>query len=116
MLVALGFFLGGPANLISTAISADLGTHPSLSGNVAALSTVTGIIDGSGSVGAAMMQYIVGVVANCHVKPSHDGEEKEECAWAPVFVLLQVGTVAACLCLVPLFYNEIKSIRRYDRP
>ncbi|KAH7464927.1 Glucose-6-phosphate exchanger SLC37A1 [Phytophthora ramorum] len=40
-----------------TAISADLGTHESIRGDAEALSTVTGIIDGTGSVGAALLLY-----------------------------------------------------------
>ncbi|RHY03472.1 hypothetical protein DYB36_009002, partial [Aphanomyces astaci] len=42
LLLATGFLLGGPANLISTAISADLGSHDSLREDTAALATVTG--------------------------------------------------------------------------
>lgn len=33
MIPAAGFLIGGPANLISAAIAADLGTHESLLGN-----------------------------------------------------------------------------------
>ena len=54
LLTLVGFFVNGPYSLITTAISADLGTHPSLKGNSKALSTVTAIIDGTGSIGAAV--------------------------------------------------------------
>uniref|UniRef100_A0A3B3V059 Uncharacterized protein n=1 Tax=Poecilia latipinna TaxID=48699 RepID=A0A3B3V059_9TELE len=43
--------MNGPYALITTAVSADLGTHESLRGNSRALSTVTAIIDGTGSIG-----------------------------------------------------------------
>lgn len=46
-----GFFVNGPYALITTAVSADLGTHEVLKGNSKALSTVTAIIDGTGSIG-----------------------------------------------------------------
>ena len=49
---------------VSSTVAADLGTHKSLKGNARALSTVTGIIDGTGSVGAAVGQYLVGVLDN----------------------------------------------------
>jgi OPA family glycerol-3-phosphate transporter-like MFS transporter 3 len=115
LLVAAGFMLGGPANLISTAISADLGTHDSIRGNAAALSTVTGIIDGTGSVGAAFVQYLVGYLAQCHKVPkdcdSESSECVEVCSWGPVFVLLEVGTLIACICLVRLLVHEILIIR-----
>ena len=45
--------LGGPTALYCTAVSADLGAHKSLKGKGRALATVTAIIDGTGSVGAA---------------------------------------------------------------
>ena len=65
MLIPLsGFLLGGPANLISSAIASDLGNHPTISGDSEALGTVTGIIDGTGSLGAAVGQYFVGALAS----------------------------------------------------
>lgn len=56
LMTIAGIFVGGPANLISSAISADLGKEPALKGDSDALSSVTGIIDGTGSVGAALGQ------------------------------------------------------------
>ncbi|PIK50342.1 putative sugar phosphate exchanger 2 [Apostichopus japonicus] len=53
LMVITGFFVNGPYALITTAVSADLGTHESLHGNAKALSTVTAIIDGTGTIGAA---------------------------------------------------------------
>uniref|UniRef100_A0A8C0P4F3 Major facilitator superfamily (MFS) profile domain-containing protein n=1 Tax=Canis lupus familiaris TaxID=9615 RepID=A0A8C0P4F3_CANLF len=52
MLLLSGALVSGPYALITTAVSADLGTHKSLKGNSHALATVTAIIDGTGSVGA----------------------------------------------------------------
>jgi len=46
-----GFMVNGPYALITTAVSADLGTHKTLQGNSKALATVTAIIDGTGSIG-----------------------------------------------------------------
>lgn len=39
--------------MISSAISADLGRQDALRGSQEALATVTGIVDGTGSIGAA---------------------------------------------------------------
>ena len=47
----MGFFVNGPYALITTAVSANLGTHSSIRGSSKALATVTAIIDGTGSVG-----------------------------------------------------------------
>ena len=51
LLAVCGALVNGPYCLITTAVSADLGTHPSLHGNSMALATVTAIIDGTGSMG-----------------------------------------------------------------
>lgn len=51
-----GFFIGGPSNMISSAISADLGRQELIQGSNEALATVTGIVDGTGSIGAAVGQ------------------------------------------------------------
>ncbi|KAK2188714.1 hypothetical protein NP493_124g03015 [Ridgeia piscesae] len=48
LMSVVGFFIGGPASLISAAISADLGRGGPIEGNDRAMATVTGIIDGSG--------------------------------------------------------------------
>lgn len=51
LLLILGLLVNGPYALITTAVSAELGTHHSLEGNSKALATVTAIIDGTGSMG-----------------------------------------------------------------
>uniref|UniRef100_A0A3Q3VN41 Sugar phosphate exchanger 3 n=1 Tax=Mola mola TaxID=94237 RepID=A0A3Q3VN41_MOLML len=53
LLANTGFFIGGPSAMISSAISADLGRQEALRGSQEALATVTGIVDGTGSIGAA---------------------------------------------------------------
>ena len=60
MMFLLGFFISGLNNMISAACSADLGKQPALKGNTKAVSTVTGIIDGTGTMGTAVGQFIVG--------------------------------------------------------
>lgn len=51
LLLVVGALVNGPYALITTAVSAELGTHSSLKGNAKALATVTSIIDGTGSIG-----------------------------------------------------------------
>lgn len=68
LLAATGFFIGGPSSMISSAISADLGRQDALRGSQEALATVTGIVDGTGSIGAAGGQ----------VKLKHWGEKNTE--------------------------------------
>uniref|UniRef100_A0AAX7UX17 Glucose-6-phosphate exchanger SLC37A2 n=1 Tax=Astatotilapia calliptera TaxID=8154 RepID=A0AAX7UX17_ASTCA len=83
MLLLCGALVNGPYALITTAVSADLGTHESLKGNARALSTVTAIIDGTGSIGAALGPLLAGVIS-----PT---------GWNNVFYMLISADVLACL-------------------
>ena len=58
-----GILVNGPYGLITTAVTADLGTHRSLQGNTNAKATVTAIIDGTGSIGAALGPLLAGWVS-----------------------------------------------------
>uniref|UniRef100_A0A8C2EIF5 Sugar phosphate exchanger 3 n=1 Tax=Cyprinus carpio TaxID=7962 RepID=A0A8C2EIF5_CYPCA len=62
LLATTGFLIGGPSNMISSAISADLGRQEALQNSQEALATVTGIVDGTGSIGAAGGQYLVSLI------------------------------------------------------
>jgi MFS transporter, OPA family, solute carrier family 37 (glycerol-3-phosphate transporter), member 3 len=53
LMFILGFCISGLNNMISSACSADLGKQDALKGNSRAVSTVTGIIDGTGTLGSA---------------------------------------------------------------
>ncbi|KAL0627064.1 Glucose-6-phosphate exchanger SLC37A2 [Plecturocebus cupreus] len=93
MLIVCGGLVNGPYALITTAVSADLGTHKSLKGNAKALSTVTAIIDGTGSIGAALGPLLAGLIS-----PT---------GWNNVFYMLISADVLACLLLCRLVYKEI---------
>ena len=54
LLVLVGILVSGPYALITSAISAELGTHEKLKGSKA-LATVSAIITGTGSVGEFQM-------------------------------------------------------------
>ena len=59
LLGVMGILVGGPNNIISSAVAADLAGHPSIKGNNRALGTVTGIINGSGSITASIGQSVL---------------------------------------------------------
>lgn len=54
LITILGFLVGGVACVVSGIACADLGKLSQLKNNAKALATVTGIIDGTGSLGAAL--------------------------------------------------------------
>ncbi|XP_031502725.1 putative glycerol-3-phosphate transporter 4 [Nymphaea colorata] len=96
LMMIAGLFVNGPYALITTAVSADLGTHSSLKGNSRALATVTAIIDGTGSVGAAFGPLLTGFL-------SRKG-------WNAVFSMLSFGALVAGLLLSRLVMTEITEI------
>ncbi|KAF5743598.1 putative Glycerol-3-phosphate transporter [Tripterygium wilfordii] len=88
-----GLFVNGPYALITTAVSADLGTHSSLKGNSRALATVTAIIDGTGSIGAAIGPLLTGYISAT--------------SWSAVFTMLMVAALVAGLLLTKLVVAEV---------
>ncbi|NXC21926.1 G6PT3 protein, partial [Corythaeola cristata] len=94
MLVVCGALVNGPYALITTAVSADLGTHESLKGNAKALSTVTAIIDGTGSIGAALGPLLAGLISPM--------------GWNNVFYMLIAADVLACLFLARVVVKEVR--------
>ncbi|KAK9274755.1 hypothetical protein L1049_022007 [Liquidambar formosana] len=93
LMMIAGLFINGPYALITTAVSADLGTHSSLRGDSRALATVTAIIDGTGSVGAALGPLLTGFISTR--------------GWDAVFVMLMAGALVAGLLLSRLVIAEI---------
>jgi len=90
----VGVLVNGPYTLISSAVAADLGNHPSLKGNPKAMSTVTGIIDGCGSVGAALQGVLIGMVGN-------------RIGWGNVFYMLMAFCFMSALTLTRLVRKEV---------
>lgn len=100
LMMLSGFFVNGPYALITTAVSADLGTHESLQGSEKALATVTAIIDGMGSIGAAAGPVLTGYISEL------PGEFNN------VFIMLYVSALSAALLLSKLVYKEVCDLAR----
>jgi OPA family glycerol-3-phosphate transporter-like MFS transporter 1/2 len=93
MMIMVGFFVNGPVSLITTAVSADLGSHPSLNGDERLIASVAGIIDGTGSFGAAMQGILIGVISTS--------------SWEKVFQFLIVCCLLASSLLGGVVKREI---------
>lgn len=93
LMFVAGMFVNGPYALITTAVSADLGTHSSLKFNSRGLATVTAIIDGTGSVGAAVGPLLTGYIS---------AE-----SWDGVFTMLMAAAFVAGLLLTRLVVAEV---------
>lgn len=101
LMMVVGLFVNGPYALITTAVSADLGTHSSLKGDSRALATVTAIIDGTGSVGAAFGPLLTGFLSSK--------------GWDEVFAMLIIGALIAGLLLSRLVLTEISDMLKRKR-
>ncbi|XP_033968371.1 sugar phosphate exchanger 3 [Pseudochaenichthys georgianus] len=99
LLTTTGFFIGGPSNMISSAISADLGRQDALRGSQKALATVTGIVDGTGSIGAAAGQYLVSLI-------------ESKLGWIQVFYFFIAMTAGSIVFITPLLHKEVREMWR----
>ncbi|XP_076233533.1 major facilitator superfamily transporter 16 isoform X2 [Calliopsis andreniformis] len=102
LLLIVGLLVNGPYALITTAVSAELGTHASLGDNSKALATVTAIIDGTGSIGAAVGPLLAGLVSRW-------------AGWHNVFYMLMAADMLALLLLSRLVCREIQMYRQRRR-
>ncbi|CAD7013777.1 unnamed protein product [Ceratitis capitata] len=101
LLLLAGFMVNGPYALITTFVSAELGQHQSLSHNAKALATVTAIIDGTGSVGAAVGPFLAGLVS--------------QKGWENVFNMLICADILAMLIVSRQVVKELLRLRRGRR-
>jgi OPA family glycerol-3-phosphate transporter-like MFS transporter 1/2 len=60
LLALIGLLIGGPNNIVTSAVAADLSEHALIRGNAKALGTVTSIINGVGSILAALGLLAIG--------------------------------------------------------
>lgn len=90
-----GFFIGGPANVISATVMADLGAHKDITGNKDAFAVVTGIVDGTGSFGAAIGQILVPLI-------------HENMNWDWTFYFFMLLDLLTSICLIPVLVKDIR--------
>eukprot|EP00545_Synedropsis_sp_CCMP1620_P005441 CAMPEP_0119015764 /NCGR_PEP_ID=MMETSP1176-20130426/11557_1 /TAXON_ID=265551 /ORGANISM="Synedropsis recta cf, Strain CCMP1620" /LENGTH=463 /DNA_ID=CAMNT_0006969081 /DNA_START=29 /DNA_END=1420 /DNA_ORIENTATION=- len=95
MLGCMGILVGGPNNIITSAVAADLASHPSVRGNNKSLGTVTGLINGTGSITASIGLLAVGPL-------------QETYGWGSVWIFLMGCTGAGTLLMSPKIYAELK--------
>lgn len=80
--------------MISSAVAADLATNEEVAVNSEALSTVSGIIDGTGSIGAGFGELTIGALAAF--------------SWDLTFGFLIVVAISSIVMLIPLVRKEYR--------
>jgi len=94
MLACMGILIGGPNNIITSAVAADLAVHPSVRGNSKSVGTVTGIINGCGSIVASAGLNAVGPLSEAY-------------GWAGVWVYLIACTAVGTGLIGPMIWAEL---------
>lgn len=97
ILLVLGALINGPSALITTSISANLGSRVQ---NRNALATVTAIIDGTGSFGAAIGPFIAGFLSF---------------NWKYVFYMMMASNFTSLLAISMIGIKEAKKIQFRNR-
>mmetsp|Transcript_3705 Transcript_3705/g.6555 ORF Transcript_3705/g.6555 Transcript_3705/m.6555 type:complete len:487 (-) Transcript_3705:400-1860(-) len=90
----IGILVGGPNNIIPSAVAADLASHPSVCGSSKSLGTVTGLINGCGSVTSAIGLLPIGPLQSAF-------------GWPAVWIYLIVCTATGMCLLGSKIYDEI---------
>lgn len=83
-----------PNNIITSAVAADLASHPSVRGNNKSLGTVTGLINGCGAITASIGLSAVGPL-------------QEAYGWGSVWFFLIGCTTTGTLLMGTKIYSEL---------
>merc|ERR1719277_2613448 len=94
MLAIMGILVGGPNNIITSAVAADLASHPSVKGSNKSLGTVTGLINGCGSITASIGLLAVGPLQSIY-------------GWSSVWIFLIGCTATGTLLMSPKIWTEL---------
>jgi OPA family glycerol-3-phosphate transporter-like MFS transporter 1/2 len=92
--LCLFFHERSPNNIITSAVAADLASHPSVLGNNKSLGTVTGLINGCGSITASIGLLAVGPL-------------QEAFGWGSVWLYLIGCTATGTLLMGTKIYAEL---------
>ena len=90
-----------PNNIITSAVAADLSSHPSVRGSSKSLGTVTGLINGCGALTASAGLLAVGPL-------------QENFGWSSVWIYLIVCTAAGTALMGNRIYSELFPPRQAD--
>ena len=97
----IGVFTGGPAHMYGTAVSVDLGVAAAELGKPGLVSSLSGLIDGIGTLGAAVGQTLVGMVASAgETKTAVMIKKALDDAVNGEFLFISVWTIRLTPCFV----------------
>jgi len=94
MLFCMGTLVGGPNNIITSAVAADLAAHPSVRGSSKSLGTVTGLINGTGALISSIGLLFIGPL-------------QDKFGWSSVWVYMFCCTGMGTLLMSTKIYSEL---------
>jgi sugar phosphate permease len=77
--------------------------------------TISGLIEGSGSAGAAVLQYLVGQLVTCSdskksdstgIDDEDDGDGNVICNWHPILIVITVSILLSLICLLYIKFSN----------
>lgn len=71
--------------------------------------TISGLVEGSGSAGAALLQYLVGELLTCQQETNADGsEDNVVCEWHLILYVITAAVLLSLFCLLYIkFLNKL---------
>eukprot|EP00128_Syssomonas_multiformis_P006806 Colp12_sorted_trinity150504_noHs@10435 len=106
LMALVGLMISGATNIVCAAVAADLGKSAAEHGHKEAVSTMTGIVDGSGSVGAGIGQYFVPFI-----QTKTEAARGATAGWDAVFYFLMASAATSGICVTPLAWREAKVLQ-----
>ncbi|KAJ1365516.1 hypothetical protein KIN20_025876 [Parelaphostrongylus tenuis] len=97
IMTIVGITVSGPYNLIVSTISIDLGSQQVLASNAQAMSTVTGLLDGTGTIGSAAGQLFIPIVQKSY-------------GWSTVFYLFMALNTLAVICILKRCVEDLRKL------
>ncbi|WKY09895.1 hypothetical protein Q1695_002335 [Nippostrongylus brasiliensis] len=97
VMTIVGVTVSGPYNLIVGTISIDLGSQPILASNAQAMSTVSGLLDGTGSAGSAIGQLFVPMIQSL-------------LGWESVFYLFMLLNALAVVFIMKRCMKDLRAM------
>jgi len=94
MLFCMGTLVGGPNNIITSAVAADLSNHPTVRGSSKSLGTVTGLINGTGALISSVGLLLIGPL-------------QDKFGWGSVWIYMFICTGIGTLMMSTKIYSEL---------
>mmetsp|Transcript_40775 Transcript_40775/g.39364 ORF Transcript_40775/g.39364 Transcript_40775/m.39364 type:complete len:153 (-) Transcript_40775:44-502(-) len=93
-----GFLVSGTVSIVAGVVCADIGKESEMMNNKKAVATVSGIVVGVGSIGAAVGQFVIGLIS-------------QYLGWQYVFISMTLTVFFGMVTILGKSFRELKEIK-----